>query len=505
MGAPHIQNGMPEAEVIRLVSSAIDFELGQGEASGLTWAGRTEKLNQIGSAYGVPPIRAMERGGFVRAKLNAIMDALDVPDGASLYLDFLRGRYYGAALDFSRPTGGSYFDANRVLRWAAANELRYDHDPMTGAARGALVEEQQVNIVAGGSQPAGPNGSWTLTGVTATINGGPSPNGANNATRLTENTANSAHQISANINGQTATGRDFWNSVVVSRPPAGPSRRYAQVWCGGFAGHDIRTQCRIDLDTGEVYSITGVGEFAAFSVALGGGRYRVFLKGRANGTGTVQIVVSMLPSRDVPSASYTGDGESSVLVWEFNQTNGLYPGSIIPTTNAAVTRAADNLSIDDLSWLTGTGTFVVKTGGLRFYRDASNAANSRRHLFYLGGPNGNQLFVFWQPLADGGFALGFVHQMANGPILSSFLPSTTFVQPDMPVNVAFSLDGSVSRISVNGSPVVELAVGVDLAAMTTFMIGQSSTAGTRMLNGHMRALNFIPPIVSDAVLQGLAA
>src|SRR3546814_11251992 len=65
---------------------------------------------------------------------------------AGLDLNFLTGQL-DPRITFTRASNGSYFDAAGVMQYASANEERSDHDPVTLAARGLLVEEQRTNLV----------------------------------------------------------------------------------------------------------------------------------------------------------------------------------------------------------------------------------------------------------------------------------------------------------------------------------------------------------------------
>ena len=48
---------------------------------------------------------------------------------------------------FARAGSGTYTDSTGVLQTAAANVPRFDHDPITLAPRGLVVEEQRTNLV----------------------------------------------------------------------------------------------------------------------------------------------------------------------------------------------------------------------------------------------------------------------------------------------------------------------------------------------------------------------
>jgi hypothetical protein len=82
-------------------------------------------------------------------------------DYPSLAMDFIGGAYslngtaYGtlssflsaAGGTFSRASAATYFDASGTMQTASANTARYDHHPVTHAAKGILIEESRANYI----------------------------------------------------------------------------------------------------------------------------------------------------------------------------------------------------------------------------------------------------------------------------------------------------------------------------------------------------------------------
>lgn len=69
----------------------------------------------------------------------------------TLFLNFLEkpnSTDHGVTFTITRSTAtATYIDANRVLQTAAANTARFDHDPVTGAIRGLLIEAGATNLM----------------------------------------------------------------------------------------------------------------------------------------------------------------------------------------------------------------------------------------------------------------------------------------------------------------------------------------------------------------------
>lgn len=65
---------------------------------------------------------------------------------ASLDLSFLYG-VLDPGITFTRASTATYTDSSGVLQTASTNTPRFDYDPVTGAARGLLIEEARTNIL----------------------------------------------------------------------------------------------------------------------------------------------------------------------------------------------------------------------------------------------------------------------------------------------------------------------------------------------------------------------
>ena len=95
----------------------------------------------------------------------------------------LKDRSGNTQVEFTRDTIGTYVDENGIIKTAAVDEARFDHDPVTGESLGLLVEESRTNYcknysafyygysnatIASGLSPAGDNKAQV---VTVTANG----------------------------------------------------------------------------------------------------------------------------------------------------------------------------------------------------------------------------------------------------------------------------------------------------------------------------------------------
>ena len=410
---------------------------------------------------------------------------------------------------FTRASQATYFDATGRMRVAANNELRIDHDPVTGECLGALIEEPRTNLIPGAVSPGGANGDWSLTGIRVNLNAALAPDGTMRATAIQETATTGNHQLICNVRGQTEADRNFYNSVFVKKYP-GSLRKYAYVWCGSFANHAVRSNATIDLETGEIVNYGGAGSgWAVAREYAGDGWWRVFLKGKGTATpGTVQLVVSMNNSADA-NASYEGDDVSQMLVWGYQQENGLYPTSFIPTEAAAATRAGDRLDVPFTASEFNGSSFTV----------FSDARTYRPKSAYAGTSDRAAVWSFVGPADDAGTSF-ITHAMVFYTDSSltrmvrtnsvSYPSGVVAPIPDTPAyqKLAIGFDGTNVRSSVDGASVISAANSVfPIASLNKLQVGQEGVATnlSRNLKGHIRQLAVYSGMLSDDELRRLSA
>ena len=99
----------------------------------------------------------------------------------SLNLNFARSKTLDPRITFERASVGTYVDENGLIKTAAADEARFDHDPATGESFGLLIEESRTNLITYSEDIS--NAAWAKTGSLAPItnNGAISPDGLQTA------------------------------------------------------------------------------------------------------------------------------------------------------------------------------------------------------------------------------------------------------------------------------------------------------------------------------------
>ena len=95
------------------------------------------------------------------------------PPTPSLWFDFVSGNL-GAGLTLSRTSAAPCHDAAGVMQMAPANQTRFDHDPVTRAPLGLLIEGAATNLLLH-SQDF-PQTSWVKSNV-GVVGGQAAPDG----------------------------------------------------------------------------------------------------------------------------------------------------------------------------------------------------------------------------------------------------------------------------------------------------------------------------------------
>jgi len=263
--------------------------------------------------------------------------------GPSLGIDFMTPGSLDPRITFTRASTATYFNAAGLMQAAATNAPRWDYDPTTLQLRGLLVEEQRTNISTDFT-------GYTDNAATRTFNAGIAPDGTNTAVRLAETSAANIHftqRIST-----TTTNVMYIFSVYAKAAEV----RYLQLFSDN--GTNDGAFVTFDLQTGTISQaaqVRGVGVLGGVAIQpCSGGVFRVSLGVQV--AGTVYRSGILLSQTAAPgfAPSYPGNPANGVLIWGVQLEAGAFQTSYIPTTSAAVTRAADNCSMPVGAWYDAT-------------------------------------------------------------------------------------------------------------------------------------------------------
>jgi hypothetical protein len=233
------------------------------------------------------------------------------------------------AINYYKTTGTSFYAP------------RFDHDPVTLACRGLLIEEGRTNLLLQ-SETFGT--TWTAsqlntTGTPAYINVATAPDGTTTAEKLIAHTATTTHQFRQSVtlvSGTTYTVSNYFKAA---------EQKFVLFQLFGVANGSNDWLAFFDVST----ATPTAGAFNGFtSISItnaGNGWFRCTGTFTATASGTLEVRIGGAGSLSFGGQFYTGDGTSGILVWGAQLEAGSFPTSYIPTTTGSVVRSADVCSI----------------------------------------------------------------------------------------------------------------------------------------------------------------
>ncbi len=394
-------------------------------------------------------------------------------DDSDLNLDFERdsGETIGAAtivgptLTYTGNGGTSLVvNSSGVLVATTDGQPRFNHDLITGAALGILIEEERTNVCLGSAELDNDTYYFNSGTPTITQNHATAPDGNTAAERL-EGDGDEGRGQNVTISGATA-GRAFTATYYAKATAAsgGATARIRLVEAGGAMGQ--ATIATVDLAVGET------------------DWERIVVSGTIteNDRTTIQVqVISQAASQDF-------------LVWGVQLEQAAFPTSHIPTTTVAVTRTADGLSTTDLTWLNANAGTMYVEGSIPFVGTVERSlftiddggVTDRLRLYMDASENIN--FETINSADDDGASDGAAVMAAD----TTFRVAAAYADDDV---ISF-VDGTTSGAdSTAGIPVTDAA--------TTTRIGDDS-AGTPF-NGHISRVKYWNFRQADPFLEDTTA
>lgn len=406
--------------------------------------------------------------------------------GQSLHLDFALKAFakgdrngltssaaFSDLITFTRASTGTYFDINGVLKTAAANEPRFDYDPITRAAKGLLIEEQRTNLLKYSEQLD--NAAWVKANATVTTNTIAAPDGSLTADKLIETTVNSTHFAYQ----QPVTVADSYTLSAFLKAGERFLARLRVQENGLFVGAGV-----FDLSNGTVQPGSAAGQITP----VGNGWYRCSITVTSAGAAAFQGQVWVMDNSG--AVSYLGDGVSGLYVWGAELKPGVNQDSYIPTVASQVTRASDVASVNDLNgWYNAAqGTLLVE--GIQA---VSNTFYRWPAAFYDGVNS-----KWGAALSSNGFSARGVVNSGGVDVANLVLGTVT---PGVPYKMAIGARVDDFAGALNGGAVATDTSG-EFPPVTSLGIG---SLGMAFLGGHLKSIRYIPKRLTNSELQALSA
>lgn len=229
-------------------------------------------------------------------------------------------------MSLKRAGADTYMDAAGLLQIAAADEPRFDYDPVTLQPRGLLIEEQRTNLCL---QSAALNSSpWSTQSSASVTISGTAPDGMNTANVLANGGVSNGgvQQLCA------PAGAVVSFSIYVK---AGTSSQLSIGLYDSTAGSFVNSN----------FQLQGPGSLSAAN----GGRIVVTGLSAAQWTRIIGVTSAATVNAGrlylYPDTHTSASGLNN-LVWGAQVEAGASASSYIPTTGAQLTRAADVATID---------------------------------------------------------------------------------------------------------------------------------------------------------------
>ena len=381
---------------------------------------------------------------------------------------------------FTRASSGTFVGSDGLVKTAAVNEPRFDHNPTTGESLGLLGEEARTNLLL---QSNGFNTTWTNTNSSETSSSGTAPDGTNTAWELkdTSDASSAIHALDQSVSfiSGTAYTVSCWMKAGVLTE-------------GGFtfpvAAFSFNLSARVSLSTGAVIATsTGV---TASTQQFSNGWWRVSATATATATASAAMQIRIMNG----GFAYVGTGTGTIYLWGAQLEAGALPTSYIPTTTATVTRAADVASITGASF----SSWYNQTEGTVFANATTNARHAGVNSFpriasLSDGTTSNRMDLLYRVLTsytDAGYSIvsSNVSQAAfdtnnerNGQSMATAYAANNF---------AFTVGGTLANTDSSGTvPTVDrlsigLRSGIDL-----------------QMSGTIRRLVYWPVRLGNNVLQ----
>lgn len=404
----------------------------------------------------------------------------------SLFLDFankksLTDRISGNNLiTFTRTSTGTYVGSDGLIKSAAVDEPRFDHNPATGESLGLLIEEQRTNSQTNSSNFTS---GWSNQDISSSVFSTFEFFSSNNVIQITP--TGTTNQHSYNFTGTPITSSNATFSVFAKMN----GYRYLWIRSDGSNGGAV-----FDLQNGITSTtVSGTSNITFIS----NGWYRCSFTGTFSTGLAIRIGVSIDTGfTGYPTTSFTGNG-SSILISSPQLEVGAFPTSYIPTTGSAATRTADTASITGTnfsSWYNSTQGTIVCNGRIlkinpstfgQIFWAIGDSATFNESMYLVNDASTN---IITYNLFDNGS-----NQFQAG---SSTITDNSFNK------TAIGIKLNDSAGSFNGStPTTDTAC--TLPTVNSLKIGNASWGDLNPLNGTISQLSYYPTRLTNAQLQNL--
>jgi hypothetical protein len=420
------------------------------------------------------------------------------PDGLALDLQFAADKTLtarkGPTPTFTRASTATFVGSDGLIQSAAINAPRFDHDPVTLACKGLLIEESRTNSLLHSANFKNTTSSYwdNVSATTVTVDQTTSPDGGVNADLLTTSAA--AFDCFTRRNNIFVGSTQYTYSIFLKQGPS--NHRYVGLYIGvgitaaQFPFFDFNNPTVVQIPSGTLVGTINSTRVDAFP----NGWYRVSITFTTAVTPIV-VYAGVYIAASNGALPVTSTAGLNAYIWGIQLELGSFPTSYIPTTTASVVRSADVCSITGSDF---TGFYNQSEG--TFFADATpqtvnqtvvivganTSASTASHFIYKSNNLINAAGKRWTAQTVSTGAQTSIVTGADVAISASKL-SYAYKLNDF----AFVYAGSIVGTDSSGT----------IPTPTTMRIGCRDDG--LQINGHIAAIRYFKKRLPNAKLQSL--
>lgn len=394
------------------------------------------------------------------------------------------------AMSFSRGSAGWSFDSDGLLKQAAPNVPRFDHDPVTGQCLGYLAEMQSTNFIIYSADGS----AWPLANVTQSTDGTKGPDGATEAVRIAASAGAGSH-----FANRGAAGQGAGNQIVMSAFFKQGTTRYVVLV---FSGDGPWHSGTFDFQTG-AWVGSGTNATLLPPRRLANGWWRLAAAwSPTNDVGGVGVAPTNLGTGIVDDISYAAAGTETVYTtgWQVD-TTGVGLTSYIPTNGNTATRGADlcAMPLASMPGWDGTqgGALVAAYRPHSFVPPVPGYQQMAAHLFKTDYQN--SISILAQD-GGGGYAKS---QVWSGGVYQNGLTASAVGLPFARRKQAVGWSPSRLAVAIDGGPVTGSSGNYALPAGPPDTLWLGYYIG-HALQGTLESVAYFRGARTDAFVQGVS-